>query len=64
MQLHNYFLNNIFLFSILDFSSKLKVVLNKLTSLAQKFIVTVGWMLVSEQYGINRVNYLRTLGVF
>lgn len=64
MQLHNYFLKNILLFSILVFSSKIKVALNKLISLLGKLAVAVGSMVVSDQYGISRMNYLRILGIF
>ena len=64
VQLRNYFLKNIVLFSILVFSSKIKVALNKLISLLGKLAVAVGSMVVSDQYGISRMNYLRILGIF
>ena len=55
------FLNNIFfLLSILAFSRKIKVALNQLTLFAQNSIVPVGLMLVSDQDGIGRMNYVRT----
>ena len=49
-----------FCLAFLAFSRKIKVALNKLTLFAQNSIVPVGLMLVSDQDGISRMNYMRT----
>ena len=49
-----------FYLAFLAFSRKIKVALNKLTLFAQNSIVPVGLMLVSDQDGISRMNYMRT----